>query len=395
MSDEAEYEALTDVVVTKYKTAGDIANAVLQEVIKSCVAGAQIIELCKAGDELIAAKTEKVYTKKVKVKKDDGKEENKVVPKGVAFPTCISVNQVLSNYSPIAQDTPLQVLADRDVCKIELGVHVDGYIATVAHTIVVGASADAPVTGKLADTLKAAYTAGEVAVRMLSVGTKNSDITESVTKVCSEFECTPVEGLLSHLQAKNKIKNDKSIVQNPTEQQRNHDRFDFAENMVVGFGAMTTSGDGKLKETDTRTTVFQKSELTYQLRMTSARATFSEISRRFNLMPFSLRSMTDERTARMGILECTKHGLVDGYKVQVLKEADTVAAHYKFTALITAKGVIKLTGLPLEAEVQSEKAVQDAELSALLKQSISRKSKGNKKKAKALKEKLETEAKEE
>lgn len=396
MADEQpEIEVLTDVVVTKYKTAGDIANTVLQQVIKSCVVGAKILDVCRSGDELIVARTDKVYTKKVKVKKDDGKEDNKLLPKGVAFPTCISVNGLISSYSPLAADEPHKVLADRDVCKIELGVHIDGYIASVAHTVVVGATADAPVTGKLADTLKAAHTAGEVALRLLSIDTENSAITETVGKVCDEFGVKPVEGMLSHLQQRNKFKADKSIVQNPSEQQRNHERFKFADNMVVAFGALATSGDGKVKDTDLRTTVFQKSELTYQLRMKAARATFSEISRRFNLMPFSLRSLSDERLARMGILQCNTHGLVDAYKVQAIKEQDATVAHFRYTALVTSKGIIKLTGLPLEGEVVSDKKVEDKELVALLNQSVSRKSKANKKKAKAIKSKEEEKEKDE
>ena len=74
---------------------------------------------------------------------------------------------------------------------------------------------------------------------------------------------------------------------------------------------------------------------------------------------------------------------MDSYKVQSLKDQDASVAHFKFTALVTAKGVIKLTGLPLEAEITSEKKVEDETLVALLKLSISRKSKTNKKKVRA------------
>ena len=40
------------------------------------------------------------------------------------------------------------VLADGDVVKIDMGAHIDGFIAVVAHTVVVGSSASNPVTGK-------------------------------------------------------------------------------------------------------------------------------------------------------------------------------------------------------------------------------------------------------
>ena len=40
------------------------------------------------------------------------------------------------------------ILADGDVVKIDMGAHIDGFIAVVAHTVVVGSSASNPVTGK-------------------------------------------------------------------------------------------------------------------------------------------------------------------------------------------------------------------------------------------------------
>ena len=67
---------------------------------------------------------------------------------GIAFPTCISVNNVICHYSPLFSE-PDSTLADGDLVKIDMGAHIDGFIAVVAHTFVLGASADAPVTGKL------------------------------------------------------------------------------------------------------------------------------------------------------------------------------------------------------------------------------------------------------
>ena len=63
---------------------------------------------------------------------------------GIAFPTCISVNNVICHYSPLISE-PDTVLADGDVVKIDMGAHIDGYIAVVAHSFVVGESKDNPV----------------------------------------------------------------------------------------------------------------------------------------------------------------------------------------------------------------------------------------------------------
>lgn len=70
--------------------------------------------------------------------------------KGIAFPTSISVNEICGHYTPLKSDAEdkekeLNTLRDGDVVKIDLGVHIDGYIALVAHTIVVG---DKPVDAR-------------------------------------------------------------------------------------------------------------------------------------------------------------------------------------------------------------------------------------------------------
>lgn len=56
----------------------------------------------------------------------------------------------------------------------ELGVHVDGYIATAAHTTIVSTNAQEPTTGKAADVIAATHFAYETALRMLRPGIRVS-----------------------------------------------------------------------------------------------------------------------------------------------------------------------------------------------------------------------------
>lgn len=51
----------------------------------------------------------------------------------------------------------------------DLGCHVDGFVAVVAHTHVLS---EGPVTGRAADVLAAAHTAAEVALRLIRPGKK-------------------------------------------------------------------------------------------------------------------------------------------------------------------------------------------------------------------------------
>jgi len=80
--------------------------------------------------------------------------------------------------------------------KVQLGAHIDGFAAIGGETIVVGASASNPVTGRRADVVKAAWTAAEAAMRTLKVGNKNWAITEIVARSAAQFGCKPVEGSL-------------------------------------------------------------------------------------------------------------------------------------------------------------------------------------------------------
>ena len=61
------------------------------------------------------------------------------------------------------------------VCR-DLGAHIDGFVATAAHSLVVQADEDAAVTGKAADVIAAANTGLEAALRLIRPGKKISDV---------------------------------------------------------------------------------------------------------------------------------------------------------------------------------------------------------------------------
>ena len=83
-------------IVTKYRCAGDIANAVMAQVLAAIKPGAKCVELCALGDSLVEEATAKIYNKKA--------EGGKKVEKGSAFPTCISVNHCVGHYSPLVSE---------------------------------------------------------------------------------------------------------------------------------------------------------------------------------------------------------------------------------------------------------------------------------------------------
>ena len=82
-------------VCTKYQEAAKIVNLTLEGLIAQCKVGALVLDLCKFGTTVMETAAMKLYTKK-----NNGQE----VQRGVAFPVCISVNDVVCNHSPLASE---------------------------------------------------------------------------------------------------------------------------------------------------------------------------------------------------------------------------------------------------------------------------------------------------
>jgi len=358
-----------DLVVTKYKMAAEIINKVLKEMITECKPGSSVRDLCILGDKKLKEETGKAFKK------------DKKLTKGIAFPTCISCNNCICHYSPLASE-PDSFLADGDLVKIDMGAHIDGFIAVVAHTFVIGASAENPATGKKADAVMAAHLASEAALRLVKPGNDNIEVTETVNKIAEFFECKPVEGMVSHQLEQNKIDGDKTILHSLTEaQSKEHDTFAFGLHEVYGVDVLVSTGDGTNKEKDAKTVIYKKTDLTYMLKMKTSREFLSQVTKTYGQMPFNLRNFEEEKKARMGVVECVKHNVIQPFHVLYEKEGVAVA-QFKFTVLLMPNGPQKITGLPFDAALyKSEKAIEDQEVLTLLKQSANPKAAKKKKKA--------------
>jgi curved DNA binding protein len=376
MSDhgESDHEEISDLsspdVTTKYRTAGDIINKALAKVAEQCVVDADIATLCEASDKLLEEETGKLYNKKVKDKK---------IEKGIAFPTCISVNEIVGHFSPLKGES--RVLKAGDVCKIDMAIHIDGFIAAAGHTVVVG---DDKVEDKRADVLMAAWTAAEAALRLVQVGNTNAQVTEMFSKVAAEFKCKPVQGVLSHQLKKHVIDGNQCIISVDSAEEK-VEEFEFEMNEVYCIDVVMSTGEGKTKESEVRSTVFKRTpDSSYLLKTQKARQFLHEVNKRFPALPFSLRAIEDEQVARVGVSEAKRHELLDEYPV--LKEkADEIVAQFKFTVLLLPGGTKRITGLPLgklETQVASANSVQDEDLKKLLASSANPK-KSKKAKAKA------------
>lgn len=259
-------------------------------------------------------------------------------------------------------------------------MHIDGYVATVAHTHIVGAKE--PVTGPAGDLLAAAHTAGEVLLRVIRPGNKTSDLGTKLEEVAEAYGVKVVEGVLSH-QMKRFVIDGNKVVLNRTSPEYRADEAEFEVNEVYAIDVVLSTGEGKPRQLDERHTQVYKRALdrNYNLKMKASRAVFSEINKRFPTMPFAARALVQEgegdAKCRLGLVECLGHELLHPYPVLWEKPGDLVA-HFKFTVLLMPNGSDKITGVAAQQHA-TDKSVGSEEIKALLATSV--KNKKAKKKA--------------
>ena len=310
--------------------------------------------------------------------------------KGVAFPTCVSIGSIVGHFSPMSDDS--SVISAGDLVKIDLGCHIDGFIATLAQTIVVQSSADEPVKGKAADVISAAKTAFEAALRLIRPGKTVNEVAPVLQKIAEAYGCTVVEGVMSHQMKQFVIDGNKCVLNKPSPPETKVDDEEFEENEVYAIDIVISTGEGKPKVLDEKATTVYKRALDqeYQLKVKSSRALFSEISKRFPSMPFTLRAIAEgsgsegdkgellaKGQIRLGLVECLNHGLLHPYPV-LHEKAGELVAQIKGTVLLMPNGSDVVTKAPAQT-LETEKKVEDADVLAILATSV----KASKKKKKA------------
>ncbi|MGP8321627.1 MAG: type II methionyl aminopeptidase [Methanosarcinaceae archaeon] len=107
----------------------------------------------------------------------------------IAFPCNISINEIASHYTPSAND--LLKLQKGDVAKIDIGVHIDGYIADTAATVEI-------LTTRHTELISASKKALENAIAATCAGVNTKDIGKIIEDTLNEMGFLPIYDLTGH-----------------------------------------------------------------------------------------------------------------------------------------------------------------------------------------------------
>jgi methionyl aminopeptidase len=108
---------------------------------------------------------------------------------GLAFPVNISVNEIAAHYSPKNDDS--SVIKKGDVVKLDIGTHIDGYIADTAITVEVE-------TNKFKDMIKASSDGLDAAINLMKPGINLIEIGKTVQEAIMSYGYRPIDNLTGH-----------------------------------------------------------------------------------------------------------------------------------------------------------------------------------------------------
>ena len=148
-----------------YLKAGKVASDVREAARRKNHIGSSLLEICQNVESQI--------------------KERNAAP---AFPVNVSLNEIAAHYTAEPNDPTL--VKEGDVLKIDIGVHVDGYIADTAVTVCYEPKYD-PL-------IRAAEAALGEAVRMARANTKAGDIGKTIESTITKYGFKPIQNLSGH-----------------------------------------------------------------------------------------------------------------------------------------------------------------------------------------------------
>jgi len=191
--------------------------------IKAGMIAAEVVKYAKT----IVKRDVKLYELAEKI--EDKIRELGGVP---AFPTNLSINSIAAHYTPYPNDTTLA----HGLLKVDLGVHVDGYISDTAFSVDLDNNKE---NLKLIEAAEMAL--GEVS-KIMKKGLGTNEIGKEVLRSMISYECNPIVNLSGHEIDRYDLHAGLTIPNHPDASTGSLD------NGVYAVEPFATRGDGKVRD---------------------------------------------------------------------------------------------------------------------------------------------------
>ena len=258
--------------------------------------------------------------------------EQAILDKGgnIAFPCNVCINDVAAHYSSSPDDNT--VIPPNSIVKIDLGVHVEGYIADTAFSVCFDAIYE-PL-------IQASDEALENALKMLRPGVSTLDIGKTIQETIEKWGFKPIWNLTGHQMGKYNLHMGKTVPNVP--------RFNpetLFEGDVCAIEPFSTLNSGAGEVIGRRDSHIYKLNRMRPPKSNEAKRLFTFISEKFKTLPFSERWLHKfQQTPKFvqSFKELIRTRRITGYPVLVEKTGKPVS-QAEHTAIITENGCLITT----------------------------------------------------
>ncbi|RKU49407.1 Methionine aminopeptidase 2 [Coniochaeta pulveracea] len=268
----------------------------------------------------------------------DGLTEGDGIIAGIGFPTGLSLNHCAAHFTPNKGDK--KVLAEDDVMKVDIGVHVGGRIVDSAFTMAFNPRYDPLLEAVKAATNEGIKQAG-IDVRLGELGGYIQEVMESY-EVEIDGEMLPVKSirnLSGHTINHYSIHGSKSVPIVKT-----NDNTKMEEGDVFAIETFGSTGNGYVRDEGEVSHYAKRGDASkVDLRLSSAKSLLKVIDKNFGTLPFCRRYLDrlGQDKYLLGLNSLVANGIVESYPPLVDKKG-SYTAQYEHTILIrpTVKEVI-------------------------------------------------------
>jgi len=256
-------------------------------------------KLLKAGKILQTAVNEAVEKISPGVKLLEVAEfvENRIEELGgkPAFPCNISINSDAAHFTPKRDDE--RVFGDGDIVKLDVGAHIDGYIADMAVTVDLGSNNDL---------VKAAKEALFAAIDVVKAGVSVSEIGKAIEDAIKSYGFKPIVNLTGHGLLPYLTHAPPSIYNYATER-----GVTLEEGMVIAIEPFATDGAGRVMERGECEiySILQPKPV----RMKLAREIIREVQEKYKTLPFAKRWLS--KAPEIILSKLVREGVLRAYPV--------------------------------------------------------------------------------
>ena len=259
-------------VLEKYRKAGRILAKVLEGARPLVKVGASLLEVADYVEDSILSRG--------------------ALP---AFPCNISLDRAAAHYTPAPKD---ERCFGENMVKLDVGVHVDGYIADAAITIDLGGHPEL---------VEASRAALDAALKMIRPGVNTSQIGSVIEETILGFGYKPVSNLTGHGLSRYEAHDDPIIPNRAMEK-----GVILKEGDVIAIEPFATNGSGRISEAPINEIYgFSASR---PVRLPQARELMRQIRENYKTLPFARRWLKGER-AEYALMQLLRSGAVHTYPV--------------------------------------------------------------------------------